>query len=85
MYETMITCDCCKKSSKQNAKDGMQLWAIKIMCGSNTPYQVDWCRECCIKASIFPAYNSEDKKIVPAQPPPTLEDLVRQIVQEELS
>jgi len=86
MITTIYTCDKCGHA--QDTKE--QMWQVQVSIGSigerpsqNRAHAADWCRKCAEAAHLLPdVRHKEAKEELP--PPPTLEDLVRQIVREEM-
>lgn len=91
MIVTTYTCDKCKHSQSDKEKP-MQLWEIGIgispMEKNRYAYSRElshkklWCRDCVVKAGILPPNKDEKEKA--SEPPITLEDIIREIIQEEL-
>ncbi len=88
MRETILTCDRCK----EKVKELIEVGAGKRSVYSGSSYSrehfelyqlvAEWCIDCCIKMHIAsPCKESEAK---PIQPPPTLEDMIREIIREEV-
>lgn len=83
---TIYRCDRC--GQEQQTKD--QIWQVQVTIGSigdphgqNKKHIADWCRKCAEAARLLPNYlHKEANEELP--PPPSLEDLVRQIVREEM-
>lgn len=81
------TCDRCKRSGSTNE---ICLRGIFVRVGTNLhdyggaqschTYASEWCDNCVREVGIWPP--SKDSP-TPLDPPPTLEDLVRQICREE--
>jgi hypothetical protein len=42
------------------------------------------CRKCCMEIGVLPARSEEEKKLVPPTPP-TIEDMIREIVIDEIA
>ena len=92
MIVTTYTCDKCHHSQEKQATP-RQLWEIGIgitVFGSRiSSYSRSlcneqlWCRECIVSVGLLPPTESE-RKDAPSQPP-TLEDLLREMIQEEIS
>lgn len=83
MQTVTYTCDRCKASDQTNNID---LIPIKIILFSfNTEVKSgDWCRKCLIKTGLLAGNNLQlypDIKVI--EPPPTLEDIIREIVRKE--
>lgn len=83
---TIYQCDRC--GHEQQTKD--QIWQVQVTIGSvgalhsqNKTHAAEWCRKCAEAAHLLPdRTHKEAKEELP--PPPSLEDLVRQIVREEM-
>jgi hypothetical protein len=82
---TIIKCDRCGKQCDNGSMFTVNIIVYK---GANSTYighcefsqdHADWCEECCVAMHIHPT----PKEQTPT-PVPTLEDMVRQIVQEEI-
>ena len=88
MITTIRTCDRCKKEVEE--KD--QLWniAINYQCypkpaESYLPPKVQWCRPCMEEMGLLgEKFQSTVHNPIPS-PAPTLEELVREIVREEIA
>ena len=88
MLTTVYECDRCGKKDEDNQ---MQLWTVRISyqaqgSGWNnwSDYRnVDWCRECAVKAG-FVGSDKERKEVQAPEPKPTIEELIREIVQHEM-
>ncbi len=71
-------------------KSDKQLWLIEITVRQSTTYKVagavqraqEWCRLCTEKAHLLPPVDIEKDKL---PPPPTFEDLIRDLVEEVVS
>ena len=88
MRQVILTCDRCKKvvDKLEEVGAGKRSVSSSYHGGGTTcnVYQLwaEWCIDCCVEMHIIePNKNSEAK---PVQPPPTLEDIVREIVREEI-
>jgi hypothetical protein len=81
MRVTTVTCDRCKKVILE--KDYSQIWPVKVVYGSSSSVhtQVEWCRSCTIEMGLLTV--KAEKTIAPRiEPPPTIEDLIREIAYE---
>ncbi len=82
---TTYTCDRCKKSSVGKNEIGLQ--GIGVVWGHHrtTDYAergAEWCRACRI---LFGVEYPTNQPAAPVQdPPPTLEDLIHEIVQQKI-
>lgn len=91
MQQTTITCDRCGTSWEKGAANARQLWNIGIhlgcpcltSIGRRGDLTAEWCRECVVKAGLIGQSSADDKQTVLEDPPPTLEDLIREIVRDE--
>ena len=85
----ILKCDRCGATA-ENDKDFLKHVAVGVNWGgygfqaADRKLEADWCRECLIKTGLCRPQNEADEKIAPPAPP-TLEDLVRDIVREELA
>ncbi len=85
---TIYNCDNCEHS--QDNKD--QMWYIGIAIRATAGYTVLngtdikkehlWCRKCIENLGLLPP---TDKKREVPPPPPTFEDLLREVIQDEIS
>mgnify|MGYP001589650473 CR=1 FL=1 len=90
MRETILTCDRCKEKVKNlievGAGERKQHYSSSYGRG-NSYYEVnqlvaEWCLDCCIEMHIAkPCTESETK---PIESLPTLEDMIREIIREEI-
>ena len=86
MIKTTYTCDRCKNE----IIDLNQVWCVGIKYhfyggnyNNNARPEVNWCRPCMIKMGIMG--TEEERKVnQPIEPPPTIEDLIREIIRKEL-
>lgn len=85
---TKYVCDKCGHTQDTS----VQMWEVGITrrsldspsmnaAAARQPPKQLWCRECMVLAHILPCKKGEEEKL---PPPPTLEDLVREIVREEM-
>lgn len=84
--KTTYTCDLCGHTQD----DSNQMWWVGVSIDQNRHTsqryaKMDqlWCRACALKRHLLPF--SDEKQKAKAPPPPTLEDLVREIVREEVA
>lgn len=89
MRKTILTCDRCKKEVKDLVEVGAGKRSIQYysFSPSGTTYELfqlsaEWCLACCIEMGI--AQPCKESKAQPIQPPPTLEDMIREIIREEI-
>lgn len=77
------TCDRCKSSDTVNKID---LIPIKILLSDHNSAvkQADWCRRCLASYGLAKASEDIKNPIVKIEPPPTIEDIIREIVREEI-
>lgn len=82
---TIYRCDNC--GHEQQTKD--QMWRVRVDIrplslpdGQTTVHSAEWCRKCAEAVHLLPNWQHEKAK-EELPPPPTLEDLIRQIVREE--
>jgi hypothetical protein len=81
MKKTILTCDRCKK--EVNAADFFPVEAKLKTHSAEDRNKKDWCRSCCIKFNLLPELvDMPDAKR--QDPPPTLEDFIREIIREEI-
>lgn len=82
--QTTYTCDRC--GAKQETHSQFWIVSVRVTPFNRDPSQFDtgpsahWCRSCCEVFGILP-HTKERMVITPA---PTLEDMVREIVREEI-
>lgn len=84
----ILKCDRCGATA-ENDKNFLKQVAVGVNWGygfqaAGRKLEADWCRECLIKTGLHRPQNEADEKIAPPAPP-TLEDLIRDIVREELA
>lgn len=85
--KTTWTCDKCGHSQDT----GAQMWGIRLHVNhmtyddgpSSSKHDALWCRDCTEGAHLLPPYDKDETKHIPPVPP-TLEDLIREIVRSEL-
>lgn len=91
MKKTILTCDRCKLDVDALNEVGAGLRSIKYgMYGSGYhswdlggQIHADWCRPCCVEVGfITENYGKKEEK--PIIPPPTLEDMIREMIREEI-
>lgn len=87
MKKTILTCDRCKKEVEKLIEVGAGERSYNRHYGGGDTYELyqlaaEWCLDCCIKMHI--ANPCEKSGAQPIQPPPTLEDMIREIIREEL-
>lgn len=93
MIKTTWTCDRCSKT--QDTPE--QMWVIKVnlqhltdvgrYATINTSYEavtVHWCRVCCEAFELLGRHANKAQQLIAPAPTPTLEDLLREIVREEI-
>ena len=82
----------CDKCGKSGDPENVRLSGVFVCCepfyrdANNTStarFKQHWCRHCCVKASLLPQVK-RIKDPPPDDPPPTLEDFIRDIVREEI-
>jgi hypothetical protein len=83
MRVTTITCDRCKRE----ITDNKQIWPVELRCRETSllaapVLSAEWCRSCCLEMGIWE--NKEETVNPIIEPKPTLEDFVRELIQEEL-
>jgi hypothetical protein len=90
MKKTILTCDRCKKEVSELIEVGAgkrEVHYNSYSYGGGNMYRLyqlsaEWCLDCCIEMHIAePRKESEAK---PIQPPPTLEDFIREIIRKEI-
>lgn len=91
--KTTFTCDRCGHT--QDNDD--QMWSVGLVYihgnrqlayggGSNSVYKAAmWCRECMQAMKVLGSYSFEATKVPDPTPPPSLEDLIREIAREEVT
>jgi len=81
--ETTYTCDRCGHSQKTSDQMWEVGFAYRSRHGGSYTIQAPswWCRGCLEHFDVLPATTPLD----PPPTPPTLEDLIRELVQDELS
>ena len=78
---TTWVCDRCKKTSKTNNELCGIYFVFEQRSGYNKQHlNADWCEPCCIELGVIIKGTEQPAK----QPPPTLEDFLREIVREEI-
>ena len=88
MRTVTLKCDRCGATA-ENDKNFLKQVAVGVNWGygfqaADRKLEAEWCRECLIKAGLHSPQNEADEKIAPLVPP-TLEDLVRDIVRDEMA
>jgi len=88
MRTVTLKCDRCGATA-ENDKNFLKHVAVGVNWGygfqaADRKLEAEWCRECLIKAGLHSPQNEADEKIAPLVPP-TLEDLVRDIVRDEMA
>ena len=83
----IFKCDRCGATAEDD-KNFLKRVAVGVNWGygfqaADRKLEAEWCRECLIKAGLHSPQNEADEKIAPPVPP-TLEDLIRDIVREEI-
>ena len=87
MRHTTHTCDRCKRTGPEKE---LELWPIYLEAfqpcyPSSSKYRAEWCRPCCVATGLIPEQSNDvDGKMVADVPAPTLEDLIRDIVRNEM-
>ena len=87
MRKTILTCDRCKKEVETLVEVGAGRRVKSYGDDSRERMEVcqflaEWCLECCIEMGI--TKPGKESLTLPFQPPPTLEDMVREIIREEI-
>ena len=82
MKKVLITCDCCKQTLGE--ADSQHFPLTLTFNGLSRFCDRDWCRDCCVKYGLLEPYTTKDKQIEKIEPPPTIEDIIREIIREEL-
>lgn len=88
---TIVTTYTCDKCGNMQEDDPLGMWQLEIKVGERTksnytsrmqPVKVGlWCRSCVVKIGLLPP--TKDDPPAPT-PPPTFEDMIREIIQEEI-
>ena len=92
MIVTTYTCDKCGHSQERPGSP-KQLWDVGIgieVVGSSRSYSTSpplfhakiWCRDCVTKAGLLLPSRTDEEKA--PTPPPTLEDMIRELIKEEI-
>lgn len=90
MIETKYTCDRCKQPQQSRVESGgyPPLWTVGIFCepiDSSSRYhpmryqQAEWCNKCVTELKVMRPLIAADTPT----PAPTIEDIIRGIVQQE--
>ena len=85
---TTYTCDRCGAINTDEAV--IRLERVSIVFGryhtttQHEEHSADWCLTCRIKTGITHTGFDTEIRHIPDSPPPTLEDLVREIIREEI-
>ena len=101
MQTTTYKCDRCGAEDATNALAlqevtiGLRRTGYSMVTGGAYTYtddhgrdsrpRVEWCRKCLVETGILPRHPSVDAALPVPPPPPSLEDMVREIVREELA
>ena len=85
---TTYKCDLCGKEQDNQG----QMWTIALFVkngctayvgqGDYPKKKTDWCRACMEIYSLLPTVEIKPDKVI--QPPPTIEDIIRDLVRDEL-
>ena len=89
MITTIFSCD--RPGCGHTQEDSTQMWELQVSLSHypgtfdypTTKKQALWCRKCVEEFGMLPI--PETSITVPIIPPPTIEDLVREIVRSEKS
>lgn len=89
MRKTILTCDRCKKEVDALNDVGAGLRQINYSFASSASvisgqYRADWCRDCCIEVGFIRPNTCGKEEVKVVDPLPTLEDLIREIIREEI-
>lgn len=90
---TIYTCDKCGHEQTEQDKPH-QLWEVYVgarSMGSTYPVVAArpdlkklWCRDCAIKQGVVKKSPHSQSEAKPIEPQPTIEDLIRDIVEDEV-
>ena len=88
MKTTIFTCDRCKKEVEKLEEVGAGRRVKSYGYGGGErmeacQFLAEWCLECCIEMGITKLWKESPTPPFPIQPPPTLEDMIREIIREE--
>jgi hypothetical protein len=86
MVVTEYICDRCQNKIERVPGATNPLNAVSIAVKKFVAIEVEWCRKCCIETGLISnpsGFLSTEEAKLPIQPPPTFEDLLREIIQEE--
>jgi len=90
MRKTILTCDRCKLKVDELIEVGAgrrsRSYGLSYA-GSGTTMEVvqltaEWCFDCCIKMHITRPHATS--AAIPLETPPTIEDMIREIIREEV-
>ena len=89
MRKTILTCDRCKKEASELHAVGaglrIQRYGSYTSAGNSMEVMqltAEWCLDCCVEMHITrPGATSA---AIPLEKPPTLEDMIREIIREEV-
>lgn len=88
MITTTYTCDRCGQTQEKSREGPIQFWTITVTFssgyGESTAHDVLWCRPCAELFCILRPKLSASGQPVPQPTQPTLDDLIRAIVREEI-
>ncbi len=84
---TEYKCDRCEHTQEERT----QMWEVEVMrrsldspsasaSAARQPPKKLWCKKCMEELHILPCKQGQEEKL---PPPPTLEDLIREIIHEE--
>lgn len=87
MKKTILTCDRCEKEVENLIEVGAGKRDYNYNSSSGNTFLVyqlyaEWCVACCVEMGITQPYPKNNA--VPIIPAPTLEDIIREIIREEV-
>ncbi len=80
-----VTCDRCKTEIDKTAVRNGQVWEIAVTRNGDKQQMAEWCRSCTIEMGLLNQGGKEETKQPRIDPPPTIEDFIREIVREEIN
>ena len=83
MKTMTFECDRCGNIDQDNSMD---LWKVEIKINGSQQSSlspVEWCRDCMLKTELLDNKNEAKEKEIEVEPI-TMEDLIREIVQDEM-
>jgi hypothetical protein len=86
MRITTVTCDRCKRELSADEIEDGQPWGVEVRFSNRgtVHLKAEWCRSCMVEMGMLNGRYEETKQPI-VDPPPTIEDFIREIVREEIN